>query len=162
VPDRPEELRAGDERASAFEIRPQPRHADARPAPPRAEPARGTLSPAASPLALKHNTAEAWQRFLEELARRTRTVADVLERRGRLVDLGGGRALVKLTGLRDDERLVIAEPRTKKTCSAAFAELFGEPIEVVLEDASAVRPGRDDQFTRQVADLFQGRIEDHA
>ena len=87
-------------------------------------------------------------------------MADVLAARGKLVEHVPGRAVVKLARLLDPERELVKDARNQKTCSRVFSELAGEAVEVVLEDAAATRPGKQDPYTQKVADLFGGRIED--
>jgi hypothetical protein len=71
-----------------------------------------------------------------------------------------GRVVVKLARLTDEERALALEPRNARACSRAFSELMEEEVDVVLEDAASTPPGHTYGFTRDVAGLFGGRIED--
>jgi len=103
---------------------------------------------------------EAWKRFLAQISETTPALGDLLERRGKLLEYEAGRAVIELSGLRDQERVLVADRRNQRACSRAFGNVVGEPIEVTLQDGAATRPGKDDPYTQQVADLFGGRIED--
>lgn len=116
--------------------------------------------PAASARVLRSSSAETWRGFLDALAQSAPSLSEVLARSGRLVELGGGRAVVRLENLRAVDGGLIGDPRNQRRCSQALSSLLGEPYEVELVDSAGLRPGRDDPFTREVADLFGGRIED--
>ena len=139
----------------------------ARPAAPRQEAPPGAEAPAARkrqrPVfagAVRSSKGEAWKRFLEELELAAPGLASVLEQHGKLVELAGGRAVVRFQKLRQADRPLVQDPRNQKLCCRVLSELLGEAVEVRLEDASEQRPGDQDDFTRKVADLFDGRIED--
>lgn len=113
----------------------------------RARPAPGTVE-------------ETWQRFLEALAERAGALGEVYLRRARLVELGGGRGVVRLSRLTEQERALALDVRNRKLAARTLSDVVGGPVELSIEDASGVRPGDRDPFTRKVADLFGGRIED--
>ncbi|MDP6763770.1 MAG: DNA polymerase III subunit gamma/tau [Planctomycetota bacterium] len=142
--------------------------APAQPAPPAAPARRGSGSPetvraarpaAPAPRAVHSSVAETWKALLAELAERLPSLAEVLERRGRLVELDTERAVVHCDGLRAPERALVSDERNRKRCSQALSGLLERPIEVELVDLAGVPAGEQDDFTGQVADLFGGRIE---
>jgi hypothetical protein len=106
------------------------------------------------------STADAWAGFLAELESQSASLADLLTRRGTLVQYGGGRAVVQLKGLGDGERATIQDGRNQRTCTRAFSAAVGRGVEVELQDAAAAAPGSEDAFTERVRGLFGGRIED--
>jgi hypothetical protein len=103
---------------------------------------------------------DSWQSFLTELREQASSLADVIERRGKLRELASGRAVVQLIELREDERLLIEDKRNRSLCSKAFTKALGSPVDVDLQDAGKARPAAQDSFTSEVTDLFQGRVED--
>lgn len=105
------------------------------------------------------SAAEAWEAFLEALERKSAGLHAVISRRGRLERYREGHATIKLVGLGKDERPLVEEPRNLATCSKAFSEAVGQAVEVVLLDLETERPGARDPFTQEVANLFDGRIE---
>jgi len=159
----PERTRAG---GPALAPPPPPRAAAAAPiaasAPsaPAAPSATAATPTETRPRVRTTSAADAWAGFLAELAETSPSLHEVVTRRGRLEALAGERAVVKLTGLAEDERVLLAERRNQRTCSRAFSQALGREIEVALEDAGRQRPGADDPFTREVAQLFEGRIEE--
>ena len=140
---------------------------------PSSEPARPALEPnpakQAQPLAASsskpsrvrtNSTADAWQGFLAELAQRAPSLAMLIERRGSLVQYAEGRAVVRLEKLARDEAAMIQAGRNRKLCGTAFEAAVGSPVEVDLQNADEAAPGSKDSFTANVAERFQGRIED--
>jgi DNA polymerase-3 subunit gamma/tau len=134
-----------------------PRRAAA-PAPPPA--AQRERRPAAVGNARGVTKTDSWQSFLTELREQASSLADVIERRGKLRELASGRAVVQLIELREDERLLIEDKRNRSLCSKAFTKALGSPVDVDLQDAGKARPAAQDSFTSEVTDLFQGRVED--
>ncbi len=135
-----------------------------------AEPAlvtRAPVAPAQTPNAADAprvriaGNADAWERFLEALAKTSSSLSDTLRARGKLTDLSNGRALVQLSNLRETERAAISDPHNQRQCHTAFGAVLGTPVQVVLEDQSIARKARD-AYTGKVAELFQGRVEDDA
>ena len=126
------------------ELRPPPKPQDA---PPRS---------AARPTSV----AETWTRFLDELEEASPSLRALITRRGRLGAFRGGRATVKLVDLSAEERLLVGEVRNVKTCSRAFSRAAGQEVELAFEDSARSAPGSADPFTKSVADLFEGRIEE--
>jgi DNA polymerase III subunit gamma/tau len=132
----------------------------AAPEPPPPSPERNRRTNPAFKGAVRSSTAEAWARVTEELAATAPALADVLKERGQLVELGGGRAVIRFKHLRQSERPLVADPRNQRLCSRVFSSILQEEVEACLEDASATPPGGEDPFTREVKDLFSGRFED--
>ena len=126
------------------------------PAPLPAEPAGA----AARPRVRTNSVSDAWQGFLAELEVASASLQDVIQRRGRLAEFQGGQATIKMTGMQEEERVLVQSKRNVRTCSRAFSKALGREIEVVFEDTVSTRPGTEDPFTTEVKDLFQGRIED--
>jgi len=140
---------------------PRPQAAREVPQPPARHGATRSASASASvSRAARSSTSEAWTLFLAQLASAAPSLAEVLERGGRLVEIGPGRALVRCDGLGDAERALIADARNRRRCAQVFSSLLGEQVELRIEDGAEVRPGVQDPYTRSVADLFGGRIED--
>jgi len=110
--------------------------------------------------ALRSSKGEAWKRFLQELGERAASLAELLGRHGRLLELGEGRALVRCEHLRQADRPLIQDPRNLKLCAQVLSDLLGEPVEVQLEDGADLRSGNEDAFTREVRDLFGGQIQE--
>ena len=123
-------------------------------------PRRPRLRWKARPRVRTTSAADAWAGFLAELAETSPSLHAVVSRRGRLEALSAEGAVVKLTGLAEEERILLAERRNQRTCSRAFSQALGREVEVALEDAGRQRPGAEDPFTREVAQLFEGRIEE--
>jgi DNA polymerase-3 subunit gamma/tau len=146
-----------EKRLLAFESRLEsgrPSVAAAAPAPPRPVPS----APATPSESL--STADVWNRLLAALDAEARTLADILRARGKLESCADGRALVRLTGLKDDERAIVAENRNTRVVSAALTKLCGRPVEAQLlssEVVAAAKPAKD-LFTQKVAESFGGRI----
>ena len=105
--------------------------------------------------------ADAWERFLDALAKTSSSLSETLKSRGKLVDLANGRALIQLVNLRDTERTAALDPQNQRRCAAVFSAVLGTPTTVVIEDQAASRKARD-TYTGKVAELFGGRIEDDA
>ncbi|MCP3916922.1 MAG: DNA polymerase III subunit gamma/tau [bacterium] len=146
--------------AADSELEPRPRPASA-PAPrPPVDTSSSDVQGLARPRVTTNSTADAWSGFLDELAIGSRGLSELLRKRGNLVGFGDGAARVKLTGLTDDERPMISDKRNRRACEKAFSTALGRAIELVLEDATDARHGKEDPFTREVADLFEGRIEE--
>ncbi|MCE9593334.1 MAG: DNA polymerase III subunit gamma/tau [Planctomycetes bacterium] len=135
--------------SAATPAAPQPSLAtrELRPTPP---PARvGTLSNAA-----------AWTTLVTELGAADPALGDLLRRTAKLVDVGTANARVQLTKLTDADRELAFADGTRSACETVLARLFGRPLRVVFDDAVRRPPGDRDAFTRSVAELFGGNIED--
>lgn len=131
------------------------------PAPPRSAP---EPEPAAAPRrrtgAEKSSSTDAWKGFLEALADASPSLHAVFENRGKLVEFGADRALVQLSKLREDERLLIEDRRNRTRCAKLFSSVVGRDIDLAIDDMSGAKRGEKDPYTKHVADLFGGRIED--
>lgn len=120
-------------------------------------PARAPESSAGTPRSFSN--ADAWKCFIELLGETSGTLAETLQKRGKLADFTAGRAVIQLAGLREPERALVQDPRSQKAAQTALAKLTGAPATIVFEDQSAVRHKRD-PYTAKVAEMFDGRIED--
>jgi len=143
---------------SEVDVEPEGQEPDPADPPTASRPRR--LPAAAFAGAVRSSRSEAWARFLAALREQAASLAEVLEGHGRLVELGQGRAVVRFGHLREADRPLVVEKRNQRLCSKVFSEILGERVEVRLEDGAEVPPGRRDRFTREVADLFGGRIEE--
>jgi DNA polymerase III subunit gamma/tau len=104
-----------------------------------------------------------WEAFLAELRLSHAELSGVLRSRGRWIEQGGEpgtRFRVQLARLLPAERELIEAPASRQACEEVLARLNGSPAVVVLEDTAQRQPGDRDPFTRQVADLFGGQIDD--
>ena len=107
-----------------------------------------------------NSRAEAWEQFLLALGARASGLADSLTRRGRLMVLDQARAVIRLAGMQDSDRLMLEDARNRRLAALIFSELMGRELTLDFEDADVARPGQSDAFTSEVAGLFEGRIED--
>jgi len=122
------------------------------PAPPTPRASPSASEPASAP--------DVWKSLLAALDADARTLADILRARGKLESCAGGRAIVRLAGLKDDERAIVAESRNARAVSAALTRVCGRPVEAQLltsEVVAAAKPSKD-LFTQKVAESFGGRI----
>ncbi len=101
-----------------------------------------------------------WNRFLEELAQSSGTLAETLRARGRLGEFGERRVSARVANLSEEERLLFQTPRNQKSCAQILARLLGREVEFVLEAPAAVPRPPKDAFTGRVQELFSGRVED--
>ena len=102
-----------------------------------------------------------WQKLVAKLESEARSMGEILRARGKLESCSGGRATIRLTGLRPDEQALVGEARNARKVSAAATELLGEACEVRLEvagSASTVPARSADLFTQKIVDSFGGRI----
>ena len=148
-------------RASGFERVSPSKNEVARVEPAPLDATRAVASPTSSdrPRPLIGGTSDAWSRFLAVLAESSSTLADALRTRGKLADFANGRALVQLANLRDGERALVVDARNQKIAASAFSRAVGSTVQVVFEDQSAVRAHKD-PYTKKIAEMFDGRIED--
>jgi DNA polymerase-3 subunit gamma/tau len=107
--------------------------------------------------AVRSSKGEAWKRFIQDLTDRAPALGGILGANGKLLELSDGRAIVRFEKLRQADQPLVQDARNQKLCSRVFSDLMGEPVEVRLEDGSAISPGDKDPFTRRVR---EGRIED--
>jgi len=102
-----------------------------------------------------------WQKLVAKLESEARSMGEILRARGKLESVSGGRATIRLTGLRPDEQALLGEARNARKVSAAATELLGEACEVRLEVAGSASPAparSADLFTQRIVDSFGGRI----
>ncbi len=104
--------------------------------------------------------AEIWNRLLASLDADARTMGEILRAHGRLESCDAGRAVVRLSGMREDERAVVTESRNGRSVSAALSNVLGRKVEVFLQASEPVVAAKrpTDLFTQKVADSFGGRI----
>jgi len=154
---------------SGPEPAPPPKPAAAPPAPSEASPRTSAEAPPAHelrprprsrPAAIERSAGEAWKAFLESLGARLPSLAQVLEKKGELIDWRAEAARIRLARPTEPERQLVDDAANRKACQRVFEELTGRSIAVTLEVAAPRDTGQTDAFTRQVADLFGGEIED--
>jgi DNA polymerase-3 subunit gamma/tau len=121
-----------------------------------------TPAPRAQPanLAAAGSTSGAWVALLEGLTASRPALAEILAKRGKLLDVVNGRATVQLGRMTEAERAIAAGEGVAGECQAILSRVLGVATKVVLEDTTQRASGTNDAFTRSVADVFQGQIED--
>lgn len=102
----------------------------------------------------------AWNATLEELGRSHDSLAGVLTRCGTLADLGASRAVVRVTRPHESERGLLAARESVAALGEALSRAVGRTMEVVIDDPAQRPSGQADEFTRKVAELFSGTIEE--
>ncbi len=102
----------------------------------------------------------AWEGFLRLVRGADPALCALLERRGQLVDISSQRVRIQLRQLNSNERELLAAPDVGARCAKFFEAVLGELPTVVLEDVAKGQPGDQDEFTRKVVELFDGKIED--
>ena len=87
-------------------------------------------------------------------------MGEILRAHGRLESCDAARAIVRLGGMREEERAIVTESRNARLVSAALSKLLGRKIEVQLHASEPVAAAKSssDLFTQKVADSFGGRI----
>lgn len=167
---RPPSAGAGNAAPSGAAPRPlaaSPTHAAAPVAPQRsAAPAPTAWRPSAGrPLPTKGAPAPAhaaaWSATLEALGRTHDSLAGVLSRCGSLADLGASRAVVRVVRPNEGERKLLTERDGVSALAAALSQAVGRTIDVVIDDPAQRPSGQSDEFTRKVAELFSGQIEEN-
>ena len=73
--------------------------------------------------------------------------------------------MIHFDGLRPGERKIVSAERNQEVARSAFSSVAGQAVEVRLdvggsESASGAGARGQDDFTREVADLFGGSIEE--
>jgi DNA polymerase-3 subunit gamma/tau len=117
-------------------------------------------APAAAAPAPPRDAQALWNRFLDELAQASGTLAETLRTRGRLGEVSERRVSARVANLSDEERLLFATPRNQKACAQVLARLLGREVEFALEEPAAPQRKQKDAFTGKVQELFGGRVED--
>ena len=110
--------------------------------------------------AARSSATEAWTAFLEDLEGSAQALGEVIRRKTRLVSLEDSRAVRGGTKLLDEEKALLEDKRNQRTLSKVFSTVLGRELTIEIEDADLIRPGAEDPYTKQVADLFDGQIED--
>lgn len=131
----------------------------AAPAPTAWRPSAGRPLPTKGAPAPAH--AAAWSATLEALGRTHDSLAGVLSRCGSLADLGASRAVVRVVRPSENERTLLAERGGVSALAAALSQAVGRTIDVVIDDPAQRPSGQSDEFTRKVAELFSGQIEEN-
>jgi len=153
--------------AHASTARAEERPLDARPTPSTAQPSapasaapRSSSGRAPNPAAL----GDTWKALLEELGKASPGLADLLRRRGRLVDAAGPVVRAALEALTEGERRMAADKRNLATAARAFERVLGRPVEVALDAGAPPAAGSSavDPFTQKVAQLFGGALEERS
>jgi DNA polymerase-3 subunit gamma/tau len=126
-----------------------------RPVPP---PAPYTTNSSAARGAIGHKPA--WEGFLARLGAEDAALGALLARRGQLVDIDAERVHIQLKDLRAPERATFADSGIVRRCESLFEAVLGARLKVVFEDLAQRPSGEKDPFTRSVAQLFGGKIED--
>ncbi|QDU68810.1 DNA polymerase III subunit gamma/tau [Engelhardtia mirabilis] len=120
-----------------------------------------TPQPAPGPAAAP--ALEPWKALVGALDARHRTLADLLRRSGKLQG-SGSMARILVSKASADEQALLADKRSRRACERALSGAMGREItvEFVVGDAATPPPPKveQDPFTRQVADLFDGHIEE--
>jgi len=101
-----------------------------------------------------------WNRFLEELALSSGTLAETLRTRGRLGETTERRVSARVTNFSEEERLLFQTPRSQKACAQILSRLLGREVEFAIEEPLAPPRKPKDPFTGRVTELFGGRVED--
>jgi DNA polymerase-3 subunit gamma/tau len=127
--------------------------------PPAPVPAQRPQAPALAAAPLR-DAQTLWNRFLEDLAQSSGTLAETLRTRGRLGEFGDRRVSARVANLSEDERLLFQTPRNQKACAQILARLLGREVEFVLEGPAAPQRQPKDAFTGRIQELFSGRVED--
>jgi hypothetical protein len=110
--------------------------------------------------AARSSSSDAWTAFLEEIKVTGPALGEVMQSKTRLIALEEGRAVIRASKLFDDEKALLGDARNLRTLSKAFSTVLGRELELEIEDSDELRPGAEDPYTQQVAELFDGRIED--
>jgi hypothetical protein len=110
--------------------------------------------------AARSSAADAWAAFLEDLAESAPALAEVMRSKTRLITLEEQRAVVRASKLLDEEKQLLKDARNLRTMGQAFSTVLGRELSIEIEDADELRPGAEDPYTKQVAEFFDGWIED--
>ena len=110
--------------------------------------------------AARSSATEAWSAFIEDLSGSAQALGEVIRRKTRLVSLEEKRAVLRATELLEEEKAMLGDKRNQRTLSKVFSAVLGRELAVEIEDSDTIRPGAEDPYTKQVAELFDGQIED--
>ena len=110
--------------------------------------------------AARSSATEAWSAFIEDLSGSAQALGEVVRRKTRLVSLEEKRAVLRATELLEEEKAMLGDKRNQRTLSKVFSAVLGRELAVEIEDSDTIRPGAEDPYTKQVAELFDGQIED--
>ncbi len=84
----------------------------------------------------------------------------MLRRRGRLADLREDSAAILLPRSTEAERRLVTAPESLERCRAGLSRILSRTIRVTIDAPGQREAGAVDDFTRGVAELFSGQIED--
>jgi len=142
---------------------PSARSASAAPDAPPAAPPAALAAPAAAvarraPSSL--DAAEAWRAALAQVGAQRPALADLLGRAR--VARDGATLEVVLANASDADRTLLGDRRNTALLQQSVSAAFGPGIELVLRDRAVPveAPPPPDSFTREVVDLFGGRVEE--
>ena len=120
--------------------------------------ARDRRAPAKAARVQTNSTADRWTGFLEDLSRRSADLAALISRKGELVRESNGVAPLKVRGLSPQELGLVEAPEARAALGAAFEAVSGDGVRLKVEIHRA--GGADDGFTREITELFGGRVEE--
>jgi DNA polymerase III subunit gamma/tau len=133
--------------------------------PPEARRERAPAEPAAAPAGQKSEL-RIFEELVQALAARNGTLAELL-RAGGTLRIAGEVAALELKGLDASSRALVDDRRNRAALRRALEEVAGRPLELRIGSdepgpARGPKPAATshDPFTREVADLFGGVIED--
>ncbi|MDF1838459.1 MAG: DNA polymerase III subunit gamma/tau [Planctomycetota bacterium] len=105
------------------------------------------------------SASQAWDAFLLELKAKSASLADILERRGRLAQISGNQAVIQLTRIASGEREMIMDRRNARACTQAFSEAMGQDMRLHMQDEAQAAEWQKDEFTADVVRRFEGRVD---
>ncbi|MGD2019254.1 MAG: DNA polymerase III subunit gamma/tau [Planctomycetota bacterium] len=120
--------------------------------------ARDRRAPAKAARVQTNSTADRWTGFLDDLSRRSADLAALISRKGELVRESNGVAPLKVRGLSPQELGLMEAPEARAALGAAFEAVSGGGVRLKVEIHRA--GGADDGFTREITELFGGRVEE--
>jgi DNA polymerase-3 subunit gamma/tau len=117
-------------------------------------------SPPAEPAPTARPADSVWPALVAEVARASPALGELLARRGKLVEIAETRAAIRVAMPSAAERSLLAAPASAAACRAALELVLGRTMTVDLAEAGARERAAPDSFTREVAELFTGQIEE--
>jgi DNA polymerase-3 subunit gamma/tau len=130
-------------------------------APPAAPPAAAAApKPAARRAPSSLDAADAWRAALKEVGAQRPALAALLGRAR--VARDGAKLEVVLAQTSDADRTLLGDRRNAALLQQSVSAIFGPDVEVVVQDRArpVEAPPPPDAFTREVVDLFGGRVEE--
>ena len=117
-------------------------------------PARASTRAPSGPAAM-------WASVVAEVATRNPELGSVLQRRGQLAETAGKRATVLVQRTLEAERALLALDGSRALVAELLSAKLGRVVEVVFDDPATRAAGSSDAFTREVAQAFDGMIEEN-